>query len=169
MSHFSKTQLKFLHIHLYITQTNMLITKWQDTMEADFADLLKKENQTLLYFYPKDNTPGCTIEGKQFSENILAFLDHGIQIIWVSKDTPESHCKFIAKQELSIPLISDPDLSLHKQFATRGEKKMYGMISEWTIRSTFLLNSKWEILKERRNVNALWHVARVMKELWLTK
>jgi peroxiredoxin len=60
-------------------------------------------------------------------------------------------------------------LSLHKQFATRGEKKMYGMISEWTIRSTFLLNSKWEILKERRNVNALWHVARVMKELWLTK
>ena len=50
-------------------------------MEIEFADLLKKENQTLLYFYPKDNTPGCTIEGKQFSENILAFLDHGIQII----------------------------------------------------------------------------------------
>ena len=120
---------------------------------------------TILYFYPKDNTPGCSLEARTFSSLLPEFEQRGIQIIGVSRDSSASHCAFISKQELTIGLIADAELTLHRQFAARGEKKNYGKIYEGTIRSTFLLDSKGQILKERRNVKATGHAERVLKEV----
>ncbi|AHB41612.1 hypothetical protein P148_SR1C00001G0823 [candidate division SR1 bacterium RAAC1_SR1_1] len=143
------------------------LTTGQTTTQTTLSDLFKKSKQTLLYFYPKDNTPGCTLEARDFSLHLKTFLEKGIQVIGVSKDSEKSHCGFIEKQELTIPLISDPELILHKQFGTRGEKNNYGKISQGTIRSTFLLDQSGKILKERRNVKATGHVEKLMKEIML--
>ena len=80
------------------------------------ANQLKNHNQTIVYFYPKDDTPGCTIEAKDFSTYYDIFLKHDIGIVGISRDTEASHCDFIEKHGLTIPLISDTDLILHKQF-----------------------------------------------------
>jgi peroxiredoxin Q/BCP len=80
---------------------------------------IKKYRQTIVYFYPKDNTPGCTMEAKDFSTNKKLFDDKSIGIVGISKDSVESHCRFIEKHDLTIDLISDTDLELHKQFGVR--------------------------------------------------
>jgi peroxiredoxin Q/BCP len=127
--------------------------------------LLNKYKQTIVYFYPRDNTPGCTIEAHDFSLHKETFNKNWIWIVGISKDSEESHCKFIEKQNLTIDLISDADLSLHKQFGAWWEKNMYWKIVQWTIRSTFLLNKNWEVIKEWRNVKANGHVDNLIKEL----
>ena len=136
-----------------------------DPQEVEFNELLKKNERTIIYFYPKDDTPGCTIEAKDFSNEYATFLKHGIGIYGISKDADTSHCNFITKHNLSIPLISDPELVLHKKFSARGEKSNYGKIYEWTIRSTFLIDQEGNISKARKNVKAAGHVAKIMKEL----
>lgn len=137
----------------------------QKEQEIWFNTLISASPYTLLYFYPKDNTPGCFLEARDFSNLLPELQKFGIQIVGVSRDSLKSHCAFMQKQSLQIGLISDPDLLLHKQFWAWGEKKNYGKVFEGTIRSTFLLNEAWEILKERRNVKATGHAARVLKEL----
>jgi thioredoxin-dependent peroxiredoxin len=104
--------------HLLLTKHTMQITltTGQKTTHITLSELLNKSKQTILYFYPKDNTPGCSLEARDFSVQLKTFLEKGIQIIGVSKDSEKSHCGFIEKQELTIPLISDPELILHKQF-----------------------------------------------------
>ena len=126
---------------------------------------LQKFPQTIVYFYPKDNTPWCTIEAHDFSTYKNVFNKNWIGIVWVSKDSETSHTHFIEKQCLTIDLLSDEDLSLHKQFWVWGEKNMYGKIVHGTIRSTFLLDQHWTILKERRNVKAAGHVQKLLDEL----
>jgi peroxiredoxin Q/BCP len=101
-----------------------------DPQEVEFNELLKKNKKTIIYFYPKDDTPGCTIEAKDFSNEYGTFIKHGIGIYGVSKDTDGAHCNFISKHSLSIPLISDPELILHKKFGARGEKSNYGKLYE---------------------------------------
>lgn len=142
-----------------------LITAQQELKETDLKSILQEYPQTILYFYPKDNTPGCTLEAKEFTEHLEAFHKQGIGIIGVSKDSVASHCSFISKQGLRFPLISDESKALHEQYGAWGEKKNYGKTFMGTIRSTFLLNQEGEILQEWRNVKATGHVARVMKEL----
>lgn len=142
------------------------LTTGQTPTQTTLETLLKKAKQTLLYFYPKDNTPGCTLEARDFSTHFKTFLDKWIQVVGVSKDSEKSHCGFIEKQQLTIPLISDPELILHKEFWTRGEKNNYGKISMWTIRSTFLLDQSGKIIKERRNVKTTGHVEKIIKELF---
>ena len=105
------------------------------------------------------------MEARTFSSLLPEFEQRGVQIIGVSRDSSASHCAFISKQGLTIGLIADAELTLHRQFAARGEKKNYGKIYEGTIRSTFLLDSKGQILKERRNVKATGHAERVLKEV----
>lgn len=124
-----------------------------------------KYPQTIVYFYPKDDTPGCTIQAHDFSTHKAVFNKNNIGIVGISKDSEASHCKFIEKQWLTIDLIADEDLSLHKQFDVWWEKNMYGKIVQWAIRSTFLLDQKWNILKERRNVRANGHVEKIIEEL----
>lgn len=143
----------------------LLIKPNQETTKISLAELLSQHEKTLLYFYPKDNTPWCTLEAKEFSDAYELFLKQGIAIVGVSKDSEKSHAAFISKQTLKIPLISDESWMLHEQFGARGEKKNYGKVFMGTIRSTFLVNQKGEILQAWRNVKATGHVARVMKEL----
>jgi peroxiredoxin Q/BCP len=126
---------------------------------------LKKYPQTILYFYPKDNTPGCTIEAHDFSTYKDIFNKNGIGIVWISKDSEKSHNNFIEKQCLTIDLLSDENLSLHKQFWAWWEKNMYGKIVQWTIRSTFLLDQHGKIVKAWKNVKAAGHVEKIIKEL----
>ena len=119
----------------------------------------------VLYFYPKDDTPWCTLEAQTFTRLKSDFSLLGIQIIGVSKDSEASHEKFITKCDLGIRLIADEDSSLHEQFWVIGEKKNYGKIYIGTIRSTFLLDEGGKILKEWRNVKATGHGEKVLREV----
>jgi len=136
-----------------------------ESEEFRLGDLLSYSEKTLLFFYPKDNTPGCTVENKDFSCLVEDFKKLWIMLIWVSKDSIESHRKFIEKQGLKVDLLSDPDLTLHKELSVYGEKKNYWKVYMWVIRSTFLLDSKGNILNEWRNIRAKWHAERILKEL----
>jgi len=135
-----------------------------DVKNLALKDILG-ENKTILYFYPKDNTPGCTTENKDFTTLKWDFENLGYKLVWVSKDSIESHKRFIEKQELKNDLISDTDLILHKELWVWGEKKNYWKTFMWVIRSTFVVDNHWEILAEYRNIRAKWHAERILKEL----
>jgi thioredoxin-dependent peroxiredoxin len=132
-----------------------------------FPSLLKNSAKTLLYFYPKDDTPGCTLEAQDFTRLKSEFAALWIQIIGVSKDSKESHENFCNKYSLGITLISDESGELHNQFSVIGEKKNYGKVYVGVIRSTFLLDQDGKVLKEWRNVKATGHAEKVLKELTL--
>jgi len=148
-----------------------LSTKYQavsstgDAAELSLGDILSFSEKTLLFFYPRDNTPGCTIENKDFSCMVQEFKDLWIILVWVSQDTVESHQKFIDDHDLQIDLICDPDFILHKELWAYGEKNNYWKIVTGVIRSTFLLNSDWKILQQWKNVKATGHAAKVMREI----
>lgn len=127
--------------------------------------LLKSFPYTLLYFYPKDDTPGCTLEASDFTRLKWEYEAIGIQIIGVSKDSEDSHAKFCDKYHLGIKLISDEDESLHNQYAVIGEKKNYGKVYIGVIRSTFLLDQAGNIIREWRNVKATGHAEKVLREI----
>ncbi len=143
---------------------NILLSNWQ-VENKTLKDILSNSDKTILYFYPKDNTPWCTIENKDFTCLKEKFKEKWVSIIWVSKDSIESHKKFTEKHELTIDLISDQELTLHKELLAYWEKNNYWKIVMWVIRSTFLVDKEWNILKEYRNVRAKWHAERVLREL----
>jgi peroxiredoxin Q/BCP len=118
---------------------------------------------TVLYFYPKDNTPGCTTEAREFSELIEEFEKLGVQVIGVSRDSPESHRRFKEKHMLKVKLLSDPNAELHKALGAWGKKKSYGREYEGVKRSTFILNPNGEIVWKKINVRAKGHAVRVLK------
>lgn len=136
-----------------------------DTWTFSLKELLGFGKKTILYFYPKDSTPGCTLENKDFSCLKDEFAKIWIVVIWVSKDSISSHRDFIKSEDLKVDLISDPDLVLHKFFWAYWEKNNYWKIVQGTIRSTFLLDSEWNILKSWKNVKATNHAQKVLKEL----
>lgn len=142
-----------------------IITLNWEISDIELKDLFKKSEKTILYFYPKDNTPWCSLEAKDFSCLNQEFEKLWIQIIGVSKDSIESHSKFISNLSLWINLISDPELVLHKEYWVYWEKNNYWKIVMWVIRSTFLIDSDWNIIKEWRNVKATWHAEKILKEL----
>jgi peroxiredoxin Q/BCP len=142
----------------------LLTTSQQNEISLEFNELLNQSNYTILYFYPKDNTSGCTLEANEFSWYSKEFEKLGCQIIGVSKDNHTSHCKFISKYDLAFQLISDSDLELHTMFHTLGEKSLYGKKYIGTIRSTFLLDQKGNILYERRNASASNHAKKVLEK-----
>ena len=124
-----------------------------------------KNWKTILYFYPKDNTPWCTTEAKDFTNLKDEFEKLWYHIVGVSKDSIDSHKKFKEKHNLSIDLISDEDLILHNKFWTYWEKKAYWKVFMWVIRSTFILDENCNILKEYRNVKAKNHAERILKDI----
>lgn len=132
---------------------------------CSLGQLLSRTPYTLLYFYPKDDTPGCTLEAQQFSTVTNQLTEYGVQIVGVSKDTISSHCKFITKHKLQPSYLSDPELLLHKQYGARGEKNNYGKIVTGVIRSTFLLDTTGKLIHERRNVRATGHAPRVAERI----
>lgn len=127
---------------------------------------LAKTSKVLLYFYPKDSTPGCTNQALNFNENLKDFQSKDITVIGCSMDSVESHKKFIEKYDLNFTLISDPNKKLIDQFKVWGEKKNYGKTYMGLIRSSFLIDTKsQEILKEWRNVRAKNHANKLIKEI----
>lgn len=132
--------------------------KWSFTLK----ELLSFNDKTILYFYPKDNTPGCTLENVDFSCLKEEFNKKWINLIWVSKDSIESHKKFIDKHNLKVDLISDTELVLHKELWVYWEKNSYWKTALWVIRSTFLFDKEWNLLNEWRNIKATWHAKRIL-------
>ena len=148
-----------------LKQKYSAITAAWEIAELSLETLLSFSEKTLLYFYPKDDTPGCTLENKWFSDLKADFSNLWITLIWVSKDTIESHWEFIKKYDLQLDLISDPDLILHKALWAYWEKNNYWKIVTWVIRSTFLLNQDWEILESWKGVKATGHPERILKKV----
>ena len=116
----------------------------------------------VLYFYPKDDTPGCTLEGKDFRDRHADFGKRKVRILGVSRDTLASHSKFQGKYELPFELVSDSDEKLCKQFDVIKEKNMYGKKVLGIERSTFLVDADGVLRKEWRKVKVDGHVAEVL-------
>jgi peroxiredoxin Q/BCP len=125
------------------------------------GDLLGR--RTVLYFYPKDDTPGCTVEGREFTALRDDFRAAGLAVYGVSPDSPGSHQRFAAKCNLGIPLISDPDHVLVGALGLWVEKSMYGRTYEGVERSTFLVGEDGAIEREWRHVKAKGHAATVLE------
>jgi peroxiredoxin Q/BCP len=123
-------------------------------------DLLGKPY--VLYFYPKDDTPGCTIEGRDFRDHYAEFGRRGVRVLGVSRDSLTSHAKFQAKHELPFELVSDSDEKLCQLFAVIKDKNMYGKKVRGIERSTFLVDSNGVLRKEWRKVKVDGHVAEVL-------
>jgi peroxiredoxin Q/BCP len=119
----------------------------------------------VLYFYPRDSTPGCTREAQGFSEAIGRMNKLGARVVGVSKDTVKSHCSFRDKFGIRFPLLSDPELATHKAYGAWGTKTMYGKKVEGTIRSTFLVSPDGAIVRAWRSVKVDGHVDSVIAVL----
>jgi peroxiredoxin Q/BCP len=119
----------------------------------------------ILYFYPKDNTPGCTTEACDFRDSLEKLLARGYKVVGISPDSLNSHRRFREKYGLNFPLLSDPDKEVARAYGAYGKKRMYGRVTEGIIRSTFLIDEEGRILKVWYNVKAKGHVADLMKEL----
>ncbi len=119
----------------------------------------------VLYFYPKDNTSGCTREAKEFTEKKEEFEKLGAVIIGISKDSPKSHARFIEKHNLKILLLSDENHEVIEKYGAWGKKKNYGREYFGTIRSTFLINPDGEIVREWKKVKVAGHVDEVLNAL----
>ncbi|MDA3836904.1 MAG: peroxiredoxin [Nanoarchaeota archaeon] len=122
----------------------------------------KKNNYTIFFFYPRDNTPGCTIEAKEFTELLPEFKKLNTQVYGISKDSEESHSNFIEKHDLKINLISDEDLLLHQKFKVWKEKKLMGRKFMGTVRTTFLIDSNGRIEKVWETVKPKGHALAVL-------
>ena len=116
----------------------------------------------VLYFYPRDDTPGCTIEGKDFRDHHAEFGRRGVRVLGVSRDSLASHAKFQTKYELPFELVSDADEKLCQQFDVIKDKNMYGKKVRGIERSTFLVDSDGVLRREWRKIKVDGHVAEVL-------
>ncbi|MDE7402881.1 MAG: thioredoxin-dependent thiol peroxidase [Muribaculaceae bacterium] len=120
-----------------------LLGRDADGREVKLSDYPGKK--IILYFYPKDNTSGCTAEACSMRDNLQPLADRGYQVIGVSVDSADSHKKFAAKHELTFPLIADTDHHLVEQMGVWGEKSMYGRKYMGTMRTTFIIGPDHKI------------------------
>jgi peroxiredoxin Q/BCP len=119
----------------------------------------------VLYFYPKDNTPGCTIETNDFNKLLTSFKRLDCEVYGISKDSLESHDKFRNKYKIKFDLIADEELKLLKKYKVWGKKKFMGREFMGTIRSTYLIDKKGKILKIWNNVKVKDHAKEVLETL----
>lgn len=117
----------------------------------------------VVYFYPKDDTPGCTTEAKDFSDHLASFEEAGVRVVGVSRDSAEKHRKFIDKHDLSVPLASDEKGKISNAFGTWGPKKLYGREYEGMHRSTFLIGRDGKIVRAWPKVRVKGHVEEVLE------
>ena len=128
---------------------------------ANLADL--KGTNVVLYFYPKDSTPGCTTEGQDFRDLNKEFKKSNTIIFGLSRESIKSHENFKEKQSFNFDLISDPDEKICNQYDVIKEKSMYGKKYMGIERSTFLINSKGKLVKEWRKVKVKGHAEEVLE------
>lgn len=119
----------------------------------------------VLYFYPKDDTPGCTKEACNFRDSIKEFEKRGVVILGVSKDSVESHQKFAKKYHLNFPLLSDIEKHVLKAYKAWGKKTFLGKTYDGTFRKTYLIDPKGEIKKVYEKVIPFNHASEILKEL----
>jgi thioredoxin-dependent peroxiredoxin len=122
-----------------------------------------KGSPYVLYFYPKDDTSGCTKEAIAFSEYLKKFEKAGLRVIGVSKDSIESHAKFRKKHKLKITLGADPDIKMAEAWGVWGEKSLYGRKYMGMERASFLVNGKGTIIQAWRKVKVPGHVEAVLE------
>ena len=122
-----------------------------------------KGKKVILYFYPKDNTPGCTAESCNLRDNYEMLQKNGYIVLGVSSDNEKSHRKFIDKHELPFSLIADTDKSVHEKFGTWAEKSMYGKKYMGTLRTTFVIDEKGKIEEVIEKVKTKDHTAQIVK------
>jgi peroxiredoxin Q/BCP len=116
----------------------------------------------VLYFYPRDNTPGCTIEAQDFTAAVPALKKLGATVLGVSKDSIASHCKFRDKYNLSFPLLTDSDGKVMEAYGAWGDKVMYGKKMKGIIRSTVVIDPKGKIARHWPKVSVKGHVTEVI-------
>lgn len=116
----------------------------------------------VLYFYPKDDTPGCTAEACNFRDDYSAYEKSDVVILGVSPDSPKSHAKFKAKYQLPFSLLSDEDHKVLEQYGAWGKKKMYGKEYEGVLRTTYIIGKDGRILNVFENVKPADHSAEIL-------
>ncbi|AMQ56716.1 thioredoxin-dependent thiol peroxidase [Algoriphagus sanaruensis] len=119
--------------------------------------------KVVLYFYPKDATPGCTAQACNLRDNYDALLKAGYVVLGISSDDEKSHKKFIEKQNLPFPLIADTDLKVHEAYGTWVEKSMYGRKYMGTARTTFVIDEQGKIAEVIEKVDTKNHTAQILK------
>ncbi len=134
-----------------------------DGRQIGLADL--KGHYTVLYFYPRDNTPGCTTEARDFQALLPEFERRNAIVIGVSNDDAKSHTRFCEKQGLTFDLIADTNRAVSEAFDVIREKKMYGKTFEGIERSTFLIDPQGTVVRTWRKVKVNGHAEEVLNEL----
>ena len=134
----------------------------QDGNKVTSNDLIGKK--TVVYFYPKDNTSGCTAEACNLRDNYEALLAKGYNVVGVSKDSAASHKKFQAKYDLPFTLLSDTSTQMLQAFGAWGEKKMYGKTVMGTIRRTFIFDEAGTLEKIIEKVDTSNHASQILDE-----
>ena len=124
---------------------------------TDFAG-----KKLVLYFYPKDSTPGCTAEACDLRDNYERFIALGYEVLGVSKDSAASHKRFIEKYQLPFHLIADTDMTILKAYEAWGEKKNYGKVTMGTLRTTYVIDEKGIIIDAIGKVNTKDHTAQIL-------
>tara|TARA_A100001011_G_scaffold367599_1_gene421157 strand:- start:1119 stop:1583 length:465 start_codon:yes stop_codon:yes gene_type:complete len=132
---------------------------------GDVLEVSKVKKNIILYIYPKDDTPGCTLESKDFSKLNNLFKKRKTIVLGISRDSINSHLKFKKKYKLKFDLLSDKELVVIKKYGAWGKKKFLGKSYMGIIRSTFLISSKGRLLKVWSNVRVKDHAKEVLAEL----
>ena len=119
--------------------------------------------KVVVYFYPADDTPGCTKEACQFNDNLRAFNRADVAVVGISPDGAEKHTRFADKYKLKFPLLSDPTHAVMEKYGAWGEKTLYGKKSVGVIRSTFLIDEKGKVARAWYSVKADGHADKVLE------
>lgn len=133
----------------------------QNGKKVSLAEL--KGKKVVLYFYPKDDTPGCTAEACNLRDNYSELIGKGFSVIGVSPDNEKSHAKFAEKYNLPFPLLADPEKKILESYGAWGEKNMYGKKVFGVMRSTFLIDEKGIIEKVISKVDTKEHAGQIFK------
>ena len=139
--------------------------KLQSTNGKDYSLNNSIGKYVVLYFYPKDDTPGCTIETKDFNKLLIKFKKLDCEIYGISKDSLKSHNKFKNKHKIKFDLLTDEELKVLKKYKVWGKKKFMGREFMGTIRSTFLIDKKGKILKKWKDIRVKDHAKEVLETL----
>jgi peroxiredoxin Q/BCP len=137
----------------------------QDGTEVSLESILSDGNGLVLFFYPKDSTPGCTKEACDFRDAYEVFRSKGYRVMGVSKDSAKSHVRFSENNQLQFDVIVDEDLKVQEAYGVWKEKTNYGKTYMGTVRSTFVIDSKGIISIAKYNVRATGHVERIATEM----
>ena len=135
----------------------------QEGKPVSLQDFVGKK--VVLYFYPRDNTPGCTREACAFRDRFQVFEKHGIVVLGISKDSEKAHRNFIEKQSLPFDLLSDPDHNVIEAYGAWQEKKLYGKVSMGTVRSTYIIDENGMIERVYPKVKPDEHVQQILRDL----